>query len=359
MEPPVDTAPAAWLHNLNPFAIRFSETFGIRWYGLSYLAGFFVGYLVILFLARRGRSQLLPAQVSDFIFTVALGTVIGGRLGYCLFYGPDLFLRFTSSPPFWGVLAINEGGMASHGGIVGVILACLFFARKHHISVLHCCDLCALTGPIGVCFGRIANFVNGELVGRLAPPGLSWAVKFPQDILVWPSHEPERLRFLEPVVNQVGVTSDQWQQWLGKLRLDGSAWDSVQNTLGSIVTAVQNHNQGVMTALRPLLSARYPSQLIEAGLEGILVGSLLFLIWRKPRKPGTITGCFFVIYSVVRILGEQFRMPDIQIGYQLFGLTRGQWLSIALLLIGLICLAYWSTRKTEKLGGWVKLGTVL
>ena len=350
--PPIDTAPAAWLHNLSPFAIRITESFGLRWYGLSYLAGFFVGYLVILFLARRGKSQLLPSVVSDFIFTVALGIVVGGRLGYCLFYGPDLFLRFTSSPPFWGVFAINEGGMASHGGIVGVIVACALFARKNRISMLHCCDLCALTGPIGVLFGRIANFVNGELVGRIAPPGFSWSVKFPQDILAWPSHEPARLRHLEPVVNQIGVTSEQWQHWLSKLRLEGTSWDAVQTTLGSIVSAVQDHNQGVTAALRPLISARYPSQLYEAGLEGALLGSLLFLIWRVPRKPGVITGCFFVIYSIVRIIGENFRMPDAQIGYQLFGLTRGQWLSIIMLALGMICLAYWSRRKVRKLGGW-------
>ena len=130
------------------------------------------------------------------------------------------------------------------------------------------------------------------------------------------------------------------------------AWDSVQTTLSSVVSAVQNHNQTVMSALRPLLSARHPSQLYEAGLEGLFLGLALFFIWRQPRKPGVITGSFFVLYAIVRIIGEQFRMPDIQLGFPLFGLTRGQWLSVGMLAIGLGCITFWARRRVEKIGGW-------
>jgi len=118
-------SPDAYLHTLNPFAIHISGNFGIRWYGLAYLAGFLIGYYIILFLAKRGLSPLKPESVGDFVFTTALGAVIGGRLGYCILYSPELFTKITSSIPYWGVLAINEGGMASHGGIAGVIVACM------------------------------------------------------------------------------------------------------------------------------------------------------------------------------------------------------------------------------------------
>src|SRR5690606_33488852 len=107
-------------------------------------------------------------------------------------------------------------------------------------------------------------------------------------------------------------------------------------------------------ALAPALTPRHPSQLYGALLEGLLVFLVLFFVWRKPRKPGVIGAIFFVVYATMRIIVEEFRMPDAHIGYQLFGLTRGQWLSVGLLGVGLLCLLFWSRRKVERLGGWAR-----
>lgn len=334
------------VHTLDPFAIKLWGEFGIRWYGLSYIAGFAAAYCIILFMVTKGRSALKRELVSDFVFTVALGTVIGGRLGYCIFYSPELFTRFSSSFPFWGVLAVNEGGMASHGGIAGIIAAAVIFGKKHGFSPLHAVDLCALTGPVGVFFGRIANFVNGELIGRPAAPDFPLAVRFPQDILSWPGYEPERLASLSQAVPLIGVNSGDWQGWIQNFSSNRHSWQMIEATLNSLITAVQSGNPAVTAALAPLLTPRHPSQLYEAALEGALLFVMLAFIWRKPRKPGIIMSSFLCLYSIVRIIGEQFRMPDAQIGFQALGLTRGQWLSIAMLLIGLVCLT-WCMRRKE------------
>ncbi|MBN8548948.1 MAG: prolipoprotein diacylglyceryl transferase [Deltaproteobacteria bacterium] len=345
-------SPDVYIHTLNPFAIHFTGSYGIRWYGLAYLAGFTIAYYTILFLAKRGLSFLKPELVSDFVFTAALGTVIGGRLGYCIFYSPELFLKFTSSIPFWGVLAINEGGMASHGGIIGILVACAWFGKKHNIPILHLFDLTTLGGTAGIFFGRIANFVNGELVGRPVESSVPWAVKFPQDIMAWPIQDPERLGTLGNVVTKIGVPNENWQSAISKMRMNDSSWGFVQHTLARLVEAVQSGNASVTEALAPLLTARHPSQLYEALLEGAFLFISLVFLWRKPLKPGVIAGSFFVLYAIVRIIGEQFRMPDAQIGYQLLGLTRGQWLSIAMLALGSIALFVWQRRNTAPIGGW-------
>ena len=343
-----------YVHTLNPFAVRITDSFGIRWYGLSYLAGFLVSYFIIRQLSRRSLTPLKLELVGDFIFTVALGTIIGGRLGYCLLYSPELFVRFSSSAPFWGVLAINEGGMASHGGILGILLASLLFARRHSLSGLHLADLTTLGGGIGIFFGRLANFVNGELVGRAAPANLPWGVKFPQDIFLWPSHEPGRLQDLSPAVVALGSSAEKWNENLAHYQFDLGAWRFVEETLHNIVAAVQNGNLAVTEKLAAVLTVRHPSQLYEALLEGLLLFLIIVFIWRKPRKPGVVTGSFFVFYSLVRIVGEQFRQPDVQIGYQMWGLTRGQWLSFGLLAFGLVFVALCARRKVVPLGGWDK-----
>ncbi|MBX7144925.1 MAG: prolipoprotein diacylglyceryl transferase [Oligoflexia bacterium] len=338
-----------YLHTLNPFAIQFGGGFGIRWYGLAYLAGFLFGYLSMRWLALRGRAAISPQLVGDLIFHIAIGTVVGGRLGYCLLYSPDLFLRFTSHLPFWGVLAVNEGGMASHGGIIGLMLGCVLFARRNKLNPVHLIDLATLGGSLGIFFGRLANFVNGELVGRPVTSVSVWAVKFPQDILAWPAYEPTRLADLAKIVPQVGVSMDQWQAWTGDL---WRSYGQVQAVLGRIVEQIQNGDGVLASSLSPLLVARYPSQLYEAALEGVLVFVILMAAWYHPRKPGVIAGLFGTVYAIVRIIGEQFRMPDAQIGYQLLGLTRGQWLSFGMLALALGYLLFFATRDSEKVGGW-------
>jgi len=337
----------AWVHTLNPFAIQFFDGMGIRWYGLAYLAGFLFGYLIIVHRVKSGRSPLTVQQASDFVFQVALGTIIGGRLGYVIFYNPALLTSFTSGFPFWGVLAINEGGMASHGGIIGIVAACWLYSRRTGISFPHLMDITTLGGSVGIFFGRIANFINGELVGRPVEGSLAWAVKFPQDITSWPTQEPSRIADLAAAVQPLGVQAAQWQEWSNAMFVNRSAWDAVNSMLIKIVEAVQHGNVAVTEALAPYLTARHPSQLYEALLEGALLFTILMIAWRKPRHDGVITGIFLTCYAIVRIIGEQYRMPDAQLGFQLLGLTRGQWLSFVMLVPGLFAWRYFLRRGEE------------
>lgn len=344
-------ADLTYLHNIDPFAIKLWGGFGIRWYSLAYLCGFLSGYLTMLGMAKWGLSPLKPEQAGDCIFWCAVGTIIGGRLGYCLFYSPDLFFQFSSSFPFWSVLAINEGGMASHGGIIGIAIAAILFARRFNVPALHVFDLCTLGGAIGIFFGRIANFINGELVGRACEKNCFFAVKFPQDILSWPINSPEKLHKLAPVIKEAGVDPNSWLSWLSSYRFNSSSWEHINETLNLIIFKIQQGNQLLAIKLEPLLLSRHPSQLYEALLEGLLIVVLLSVIWLRPQKPGVIASYFGLIYTIVRIFGEQFRLPDAHIGYQLFNLTRGQWLSIAMIPIFVIALISCKRRSVPEIGG--------
>lgn len=188
---PTDAAAAAtahasvWVHNLNPFLIHFSGNFGIRWYGLAYMVGFMVGWAIAIKLVNRGRGMITADEVTDFTTYVVLGVMIGGRLGYALFYAPELLTQFSKEFPYWGVLQVWQGGMASHGGMIGVLAACWLFSWRRKVSFMHIGDLTVIGGGIGIFFGRIANFINGELMGRACDPSLPWAVKFPADVFKW------------------------------------------------------------------------------------------------------------------------------------------------------------------------------
>lgn len=353
----------AYVHNLSPFAIQFTEHFGIRWYGLAYLTGFVLGYLAIIWMTKRGVTLFRFEQVADFITYAAIGVLVGGRLGYCLFYAPDLFTTFDNHFPYWGVLKVNEGGMASHGGIIGVLVVSWLYSRYHKLPFWHCQDLTVFGGSLGFFFGRLANFVNGELFGREAPAGLPWAVKFPTEMNLWVQRQFERLVDLKPAVQALGklrseqgdvipVDANVWQSWLDGFGHDFSARQHVYETIDALITAVQAKNMQVTEALAPVLTARHPSQLYQAVLEGLLVFILLVWIWRKPQKPGVVAAWFGVLYCVARIIGEQFRMPDAHIGFQWLGLTRGQWLSIAMLTVAIAFLIWAYRRNVEKLGGW-------
>lgn len=343
------------VHDLSPFLWRISGDFGVRWYGLSYMAGFICAYVLFQWLANRQKAGLTPEMIGDFVTYGAIGILVGGRLGYCLFYSPDLFIKFKSEIPFWGVLAVNEGGMASHGGMIGLALACFLFARKHGLNQNYLYDLVSIAGPVGIFFGRLANFTNGELVGRACDPSFPLAVKFPQDLFFWPSAEAGRLPELAAVVEQLpGGSREKYLEMVGKIRIDGSARDFVNNTIYQIVDAIQSGNTAVKEAVAPLLTARHPSQLYAAAGEGVFLFLFLFILWYKPRKPGVIGSTFICLYAIVRIVDEQFRTPDAHIGYQLFDLTRGQWLSVGMLAVGLGLLVMYSRREGLKISGWGK-----
>lgn len=349
-----------YVHDLSPFIFKFPETalwgdqFGFRWYGFSYMLGFIFAYQLIKWLAERQRAGLNANMVGDFITYSAIGVLIGGRLGYCAFYDPSLFFSFKSSMPFWGVLAVNEGGMASHGGVLGVIVASFLFARKNGLNYVYLLDLAAITGPIGFFFGRIANFINGELVGRIAPDGFKYAVKFPSDILSWPHYQYDRLNTLGGVAEKVGVEAGRWSELVSNMRTDVATKDMVYSVLYKVNHEVQNGNSAVRDLLEPLLDARYPSQIYASLSEGLFSFVVLFLLAKNPRKPGFVGASFAMVYALSRIFNEQFREPDLQIGYQLFGLTRGQWLSIGLFLVGVLLMFYWSRTQSQTVYGWGK-----
>ena len=328
---------AAYLHDIDPIAI-----WPIRWYGLSYVAGFVLGFLIIRHVVRVGRSTLEAESVANLAVACALGVMIGARLGYVLFYQPSLLWYFGSRLPFWGLLAINNGGMSSHGGMIGVVTATWLFARRHKHDWRHVLDLGAFAAPLGLFFGRLANFANGELYGRACEPDFRWAVKFPQEILTW---GPGRLASLDGVfalLPQLGRP--------GEPGGPGAPFMYGQ-LLAQTIDAVQNGNQQVAAALAPLLTPRHPSQIYEAVLEGLLLFAVLALVWLKPRKPLTICGAFAAVYAVLRIAVEQFRQPDYDLGLEWLGLTRGQWLSIGLLLAGVAVLVVARRRRAEPMGG--------
>ena len=324
---------ASYLHTIDPYALKLWDDGPIRWYGLAYLVGFLIGYILIRRVAKVGVSTLDPQKAGDFVVAVALGVVIGGRLGYCVFYRPDLLVDFHGSLPFWGALEINKGGMASHGGILGGLIACTYYAIRHHHSKLFLVDLVAFGAPLGLFFGRIANFINGELYGRACDPGFPLAVRFPQEMYDW---TPDRIAQLDralPRPVDLGIVGQQW-------------------TLPRIIEQIQAGHPQVIALVEPMITPRHPSQLYAALLEGLLVFLVLAVLWFKPRKPGTLMCAFFVVYGSVRIFDELFRMPDAHLGFQALGLTRGQWLSVPLVLMGVIGWVWCSRRKVNPMGGW-------
>ena len=330
---------AVWLHNLDPYLINF-EPFPIRWYGLAYLAGFFVAYLIIKRVCKVGISSLKPENVADLVVAVAIGIFVGGRLGYVLFYDIQLLWDFTGQIPYWGVLAINRGGMASHGGMIGGTIGCVYYARRYHHNILHLMDLFAFSAPIGIFFGRLANFINGELIGRPCNPDFPLAVKFPQELYDMDADRLYEIYGQLPPVDTFVPGAPMW-------------------TTPDIVELIQQGNSVVANTVEPFLTARHPSQLYAGVSEGLVVMLVLMLIWVRPRKPGLIAGSFAMTYALMRIVNECFRMPDAHIidrEFALLHVTRGQWLSALLFIAGVVLIAWSLKRQQEPMGSWRKQG---
>ena len=170
---------AYYLDNFSPFMVKFGPHFGIRWYGFSYLLAFFCGFLLLRWLAQRRFCALPADKVGDFILVAALGVVVGGRLGYVLFYRP---WQLLVDPLF--IFRIWDGGMSSHGGMIGLTLAVFLYGRRQHVPWLSLADNIAVVAPVGLFLGRCANFINGELYGRAAT--VPWAMQFPKEALDLP-----------------------------------------------------------------------------------------------------------------------------------------------------------------------------
>jgi len=277
-----------WVHDLDPFIFQIGG-WGPRWYGLAYLVGILWGYWLIKRWSQQGRSPLYPDEVQDFVTWAGIGMVAGGRLGFCLFYDPQLFVDFRGSVPFWGVLAVHEGGMASHGGAIGMAIAVWLWGWRRGRSIPALADALATVIPIGVIFGRLANFWNGELWGRVST--VPWAVIFPDSV-----------HYQEP---RVMVPSD-----LERGSAEWIAW------------------------MQANVQPRHPSQLYAMFLEGVVVLLISLYVHKRHRRPGLSVGVMVLSYGIVRFISEIWRQPDF--GYELyFGwLSKGQALSMPMWLIG-------------------------
>lgn len=295
---------AYYVHDLSPFLLKIGG-FGLRWYGLAYLAGFVIGTLLYRRLAQRGYSDLQPDQVADFITMGALfGVLLGGRLGYMLFYDP---LGFLHDPLLF--FRVWEGGMASHGGILGLALYTLWYARKHGFSWRNLCDNLVVVAPVGLFLGRCANFINGELYGRAAT--VPWAMQFPKEILFWSPGRQEELITRAFAIDPAFTSPD--------MLISGvAASPALRGLLGSYLTP------------------RYPSQIVEALLEGAFLFALLWMLRTRCRlSDGVLSGIFLIAYALVRIAGECFREPDAPLTA---GMTRGQFLSLFMIVSGILFL---------------------
>jgi phosphatidylglycerol:prolipoprotein diacylglycerol transferase len=356
--PPLPPAPlpllAAWLHDLSPVILRITDSLAVRWYGLSYVAAFLLGYLQLRFLIARGALAIPAHRLLDALMWLMLGVILGGRFGYALFYQPSLLTGFSTSLPFWDMLRINSGGMASHGGILGVILACWRISkgftepdgsRVGRAPLLHILDRLAMVAPAGFFLGRIANFVNAELLGRVvAPPGAPapwWAVKYPQELLERPPSElPQSLEQLDRLYElslPLSLPGD--ESWLaGYTRL---------------IERIQHGDRELAQTLEPLISSRAPSQLLQALAEGVVLGLVLWIIARTPRRPGVVGCWFLIVYGVGRVLTELVRLPDAGLD-RVAGLSRGQWLSVLMAAVGLAALALITRGRSAPMPGWAR-----
>ncbi|MCU0886750.1 MAG: prolipoprotein diacylglyceryl transferase [Rubritepida sp.] len=245
---------------IDPVAVQIGP-FGVRWYALAYIAGILLGWRLARRLVAAPPAAGTAQQMDDYVTWVTLGIILGGRLGYVLFYKPGYYLHHPLE-----ALMVWQGGMAFHGGALGVIIATWWFCRREKLDWVAFADRVVVVVPIGIFFGRLANFINGELWGRAAD--VPWAMVFPGD--------PQQL-------------------------------------------------------------PRHPSQLYQAGLEGLALFLLLITLCAIPRlraRTGFLSGAFLAGYGVARLAGEIFREPDAHLGFLVGGATMGQLLSVPMVLAG-------------------------
>ena len=325
------------LHTLDPFVFEISPGVGPRWYGLAYLSGFVLGWWILRTLAKSGRIPLDPRQVGDLVTNVVIGVIVGGRLGHCLFYEQHLLVQWSDSFPFWGVLEIHKGGMASHGGVIGVAIAIILFARRERLPILAAGDAVAFVVPWGLMFGRLANWVNGELWGRPLPAEMQsnppwWSVKYPHELESFARIPAELAPLRELAPATVRASNSGFIEW----------------TVATAYDPTAAAHQQVVDAITPVLTAYYPSNFFQATAEGPALLVLMTLWWLAPRRAGTICGIFFAGYGVLRYSTEQFREADspvIALGF----LTLPMLLSITMVAVGVMFFVL--ARKSDRIGG--------
>jgi phosphatidylglycerol:prolipoprotein diacylglycerol transferase len=240
----------------------------VRWYGVMYLIAFASVWWLGNRRIKAGRAPLTRAQLEDMLFAGIVGVILGGRLGYVLFYKPDYYFGHPLE-----ILAIWQGGMSFHGGFLGVLAAMAFVARRHRINWWDLMDFVAPLVPIGLAAGRLGNFINGELWGRVTD--VSWGMVF---------------------------------RGAGDL-------------------------------------PRHPSQLYQMALEGLALFALLWWFSARPRPRAQVSALFLIGYGVARFAGEFAREPDAFLGLLAFGLSMGQWLSLPMIVAGIV-LFWWSRTRT-------------
>jgi phosphatidylglycerol:prolipoprotein diacylglycerol transferase len=281
-----------YIDDFNPIAISFGPL-AIRWYGIMYLLGGFLAWLLGEQRRQAGRLPVDREALLDLAFYVMLGVIVGGRVGYMLFYVPPVWLVHDPLALF----RVWEGGMSFHGGLLGVLVADLWWSRRNRVHFFDTVDFVAPLVPIGLALGRLGNFINGELWGRRTH--VPWGVIFPR------------------ALEELGKSPNELRQ----MDLAGQLEDQV----------------------------RHPSQLYEFGLEGVVLFVTLWLYSRKPRPRYAVSGLFALLYGIFRFAVEFVREPDAQLGFIAFHwLTMGQLLSLPLIVVGSVLL--WRSRRAPTLG---------
>jgi len=272
--------------DLNPIAISLGPV-QVRWYGIMYVIGIGIAWWLGNRRRAAGRLPVSADQFSDLTFYVALGVIFGGRIGYMVFYDTAELIQHPTS-----LFRVWEGGMSFHGGLLGVLLATLWWARRSKLNFFDVVDFIAPIVPIGLGLGRLGNFIGGELWGRHTD--LPWGMIFPR------------------ALESLGKSKDELYQMYLAGELDRAA--------------------------------RHPSQLYEFCLEGVVLFAVLWIYSRKPRPRYAVSGLFALLYGIFRFSVEFVREPDLQLGFIAFDwLTMGQILSLPLIAIGLFLL--WLSRS--------------
>ncbi|MBN2644109.1 MAG: prolipoprotein diacylglyceryl transferase [Desulfuromonadaceae bacterium] len=254
--------------HIDPVALHLGPL-SVRWYGLMYLAGFLCGWIFIRGHVRREHLPLSSEDISELLFLCVLGVVAGGRLGYVLFYHPSFYVTHPLR-----IFSIWEGGMSFHGGLIGVVGSVVFFCRRRLLPMGKMADMLVMAACFGLCFGRMGNFINGELWGRVTD--VPWGMVFP---------------FAGP-------------------------------------------------------DPRHPSQLYQAVLEGPVLFSVLWVLYRRRLADWSVFFSFVTGYAFFRFGVEFVRQPDQHLGLLTFGWSMGQWLSLPMAVVGLVALIILNRRRT-------------